>query len=115
MSPVLNLLLRSFLCNCLSCLSGFRLGFYPMQRCWFMRRQLAALRAFDQQLRIVGRRGYMMRLDISRRGKFFLDRPRHLALRAVPANLVASFKVFCCHDFPFGCKRSGELPCMHKR
>ena len=74
-----------------------------MQRCWFMRRQLAALRAFDQQLRIVERRGYMMRLDISRRGKFFLDRPRHLALGAVPANLVASFKVFCCHDFPFGC------------
>ena len=41
-------ILRSFFCNCLRCLSSFRLGFHPMQRCWFMRRQLAALRAFDQ-------------------------------------------------------------------
>ena len=52
-----------------------------------------------QPLRVVERRGHVVRFDIHRRCQFFLDRASHFALGAVPAHLVANFEVFGGHDF----------------
>ena len=73
-----------------------------------MRCQLATLGALHQQLRVVRRRSYMVRFDVHRRCQFFLDCAFHFALRAAPANFVASFQVLGCHGFTFGCELGNE-------